>query len=423
MRFSSLDQWLSWQEGLHTKEIDLGLDRVRQVLTLLDLPPRPAHQVITVAGTNGKGSSCAMLEAIYLAAGYRVGTYTSPHLLRYNERIRFNGEQIDDEQLCQVFEQIDQARGDISLSYFEFGTLAAIVAFAQTKLDVAIMEVGLGGRLDAVNVLNADVALITAISVDHEAWLGRDRNLIGREKAGIMRAGSSVVCGDIDAPPSIAEVAAEVGAPLYLQGQQFGAEKKGEHWRWWSGDKQRDALLMPALRGDFQLYNAAAVLQVIDLAAKWLPVSQAAVREGLANVSVPGRFQVIPGPVPIVLDVAHNPQSALALSQTLHDWGMPGKTVAIVAMMADKDIDAIVAALAPEIDEWCVTSIDIPRAAPVQLLVDSLERVGATELTVRSSVEASLEHVMASVKEHDRVIVFGSFYTVAEVLASNYNIV
>jgi len=423
MRFSNLDQWLAWQEGLHPKEIDLGLDRVRQVLIQLGLPPRPAHKVITVAGTNGKGSSCAMLEAIYLAAGYRVGTYTSPHLLRYNERIRFDGEQIDDARLCQVFEQIDQARGDISLSYFEFGTLAAIVAFAQSKLDVAIMEVGLGGRLDAVNVLDADVALITAIGVDHEAWLGRDRNLIGREKAGIMRAGCPAVCADPEAPPSIAEVAAEVDAPLYMQGKQFGAEKKGEHWRWWAGDKQRDALLMPAVRGECQLQNAAAVLQVIDLASKWLPASQAAVREGLANVTVPGRFQVIPGPVPIVLDVAHNPQSAQALSKTLHDWGMPGRTMAIVAMMADKEIDAIVAALLPEVDEWCVTSIDIARAASAELVVESLERVGAAEITVRSSVVESLDYVMAKAQEHDRVIVFGSFYTVAEALASDYNVV
>ncbi len=423
MRFSNLEQWLAWQEGLHPKEVDLGLDRVRQVLIQLGLPPRPAHKVITVAGTNGKGSSCAMLEAIYLAAGYRVGTYTSPHLLHYNERICFDGEPIDDAQLCQVFGKIDQARGDISLSYFEFGTLAAIVAFAQNKLDVAIMEVGLGGRLDVVNVLDADVALITAIGVDHEAWLGRDRNLIGREKAGIMRAGCPAVCGDLDAPPSIADVAADVGAPLYMQGKQFGAEKKGEHWRWWAGDKQRDALLMPALRGEFQLQNAAAVLQVIDLASKWLPVSQASVREGLANVSVPGRFQVIPGPVPIILDVAHNPQSAQALSKTLHDWRMPGKTIAIVAMMADKDIDAIVAALLPEIDAWCVTSVDVPRAASADVLVQSLERAGATELTVRTSVETSLDYVMANAQEHDRVIVFGSFYTVAEVLASPHYVV
>ena len=426
MRFNTLDEWLSWQESLHPSDIELGLTRVREVWLQLKESGSVACPVITVAGTNGKGSCVAMLEAIYLAAGYRVGAYTSPHLIRYNERVRLNGNEVDDETLCQAFERVDQARAaqdgaEISLTYFEFGTLAALDIFARSPLDVVILEVGLGGRLDAVNILDADVALITTIALDHADWLGNDREQIGREKAGIMRAARPVVCGDPDPPVTIAQVAEESGARLYLNGRDFGAQPRDGQWRWRGRvedkPRQRDALPPPALRGDFQLYNAAAVLMVVELLAKALPISQAQLREGLANVAVPGRFQVIGGDVPLVLDVAHNPEAARALAHNLRAWSMPGQTFGIVAMMADKDIVAVFEQLASEIDEWHVTTIDLPRAASPENLAERLKG-GAQQ---HESVAAALTSVKAKARPNDRIVVFGSFYTVAEAMQAVYN--
>ena len=421
MRFQTLDAWLSWQESLHPSEIDLGLDRVRTVLQRLG-HEQFACPVITVAGTNGKGSSVAMLEAVYLAAGYRVGAYTSPHLLSYNERVRINGVLVDDQSLCNAFEQIDQARGETSLTYFEFGTLAAIEIFANANLDVVIMEVGLGGRLDAVNVLDADVALITPIALDHADWLGSDRETIGREKAGIMRAGQPVVCGDTDPPATVQQVADSLGAKLYQAGRDFSWQVQGEQWRWCGPERVRDALPEPALRGRFQLDNAAAVLMVTELLAARLPISQAHVREGLANAKVLGRFQVLTGEVPLILDVAHNPQAAEALAANLAAWPMPGRVFAVTAMMADKEIDAIFVAMAGVVDYWCLTSVDLPRAAKAEALVTALQKVAAqADYELCPSVTGALQALEGRVQPNDRVVVFGSFYTVAEVLASDYN--
>ena len=426
MRFNSLDEWLAWQEGLHPSEIDLGLERIRAVLR--DLGHEQLNcPVISVAGTNGKGSSVAMLEAIYLAAGYRVGCYTSPHLLSYNERVRLNGEPVADALLCSAFERIDQGRGETSLTYFEFGTLAAIEIFAASPLDVVIMEVGLGGRLDATNVLDADVALITAIDLDHADWLGNDREVIGREKAGIMRAGRPAVCGDLNPPASLQQLADELGAPLYQSGRDFsvleaqGLEQAGQ-WRWRCGERIRDALPAPALRGAFQKANAAAVLMVAELLAGQLPLSQSHIREGLAKVTVPGRFQVLPGDVPLILDVAHNPQAARALAANLSAWPMPGKVYAVVAMMADKDINSIIALMAGVVDHWCLTSIDLPRAATAEQLAATLvETVPGAQHELCPSVDEALGQLAAMIQPNDRVVVFGSFYTVAEVMRGAYN--
>ncbi len=419
MRFSTLDDWLSWQEGLHPSEIDLGLARVHEVLCRLGRD-KPAHPVVTVAGTNGKGSSVTLLAAIYRAAGYRVGAFTSPHLLRYNERIRIDGEEVADELLCQTFERIDQARGEISLTYFEFGALAAIDCFAAAEVDVAILEVGLGGRLDAVNIIDADVALITSIGVDHEAWLGSDRETIGREKAGIMRAGCPVVCGDPDPPASIASAADALGARLYAQGVDFDIQRQQNQWRWRAGSRCRDALPMPALRGRYQLQNAAAVLMVVELLARQLPVSQAHLREGLGTARLAGRFQVLPGAIPLILDVAHNPQAGEALAGNLRAWPTPGETHAVVAMMADKNMVEIFSALIPEVDHWHLTGIDTPRAAPPEQLEEALTALGQHQLTIHASVAQAIERVRAGARAHDRIVVFGSFYTVAEAMAAAY---
>jgi len=421
VRFHSLDEWLSWQESLHPSEIDLGLDRIRAVLQGLG-HGQLSCPVISVAGTNGKGSSVAMLEAIYLAAGYRVGSYTSPHLLHYNERVRLNGEPVADQLLCAAFEHIDQSRGETSLTYFEFGTLAAIEIFAQANLDVVIMEVGLGGRLDATNVLDADVALITPIDLDHADWLGNDREAIGREKAGIMRAGRPAVSGDINPPASLQQVADELGTQLYQSGRDFSFLDQSSQWRWQCGGRVRDALPEPALRGVFQKANAAAVLMVTELLVERLPLSQSYIREGLANVTVPGRFQVLPGDVPLILDVAHNPQAARALATNLSAWPMPGKVYAVTAMMADKEIAEIMAVMAGVVDHWSLTSVDFPRAATAEQLATILAEVApGVEYALCTSVDEALTVLEAQIQPNDRVVVFGSFYTVAAVLQGDYN--
>jgi dihydrofolate synthase/folylpolyglutamate synthase len=421
MRFRTLDEWLSWQESLHPSEIDLGLERVHAVLQRLNHPQLNCP-VITVAGTNGKGSSVAMFEAIYLAAGYRVGAYTSPHLLHYNERVRINGEPVGDNLLCEAFEKVDQARSNTSLTYFEFGTLAAIEIFAKTNLDVVILEVGLGGRLDAVNILDADVALITPIDLDHGAWLGNDRDSIGYEKAGIMRAGRPAVCADVNPPATVQQHADATGARLYQVNRDFEFRNLGGQWRWYCGDRIRDALPLPALRGRVQLGNAAAVLMVTELLTERLPLSQSHVREGLANVTLAGRFQVMPGEVPLILDVAHNSQAAGALASTLAAWPTPGRTYAVVAMMADKDIAAILRAMLPVVDEWCLTTVDLQRAATTERLVQTLSEVapGAPFLCADSVMQA-LQEARRRARAGDRIVVFGSFHTVAAALQEDYN--
>lgn len=420
MRFNTLNDWLSWQETLHPSEIDLGLARVRAVYDRMGIA---IHcPVITVAGTNGKGSSVAMLAAIYGAAGYRVGVYTSPHLLRYNERICIAAEEVGDDALCESFERIDRARGDTSITYFEFGTLAAFDLFSRAGLDVVILEVGLGGRLDAVNIIDADVALIATIALDHVAWLGDNREVIGREKAGIMRGGRPAVCGDPNPPQSIAQVAGELGATLYLNNRDFGAKSGDGQWRWWSSDRQRDALPLPALRGSFQLNNAAAVLMAVELLSNRLPVSQSHIREGLANVKVAGRFQVIGGDVPLIFDVAHNPESAEALAHNLKSWPMPGRIFAVVAMMADKDIAGALRPLLGVIDEWHVTAIEgVARSATAERMEHELRTLGVSAIHAEVSAAAALERLRALARPNDRIVVFGSFYTVAAVMAAAYN--
>lgn len=421
MRFSTLNDWLSWQETLHPKQIDLGLDRVQSVWQCLG-GIRPAPIVITVAGTNGKGSSVAMLDAIYRSAGYRVGTYTSPHLLRYNERIRINGRDIDDARLCAAFAAVDTARGETSLSYFEFGTLAAFEIFATERLDVAILEVGLGGRLDAVNIIDADVALIATIDLDHAAWLGNDRESVGYEKAGIMCAGRPVVCSDPHPPLTVLEHAATVGASLKVLGRDFGYEAQSTQWQWRSATTQRDVLPWPALRGEFQLRNAAGVLMAIELLQARLPVNQQAIRIGLGSVELAGRFQVLPGAVTVILDVAHNAEAATALAANLRAWPHPGKTLAVVAMMADKDMTAIFGAVVAQIDAWHVTTVAIERAAKTEQLITALQQLNVMQtIHAHANVAAAFDAVQQAASPGDRIVVFGSFYTVAEVLATAYN--
>lgn len=422
MRFDTLDDWLGWQETLHPTEIELGLERVSQVLERLELN-QPNFTLITVAGTNGKGSSVAMLEAILLAAGYRVGSYTSPHLLRYNERIKLDGQPVSDAALCESFQRIDDARlamsgADISLSYFEFGTLAAIDILHRSGVDIAILEVGLGGRLDAVNVLDADVALITAIDVDHADWLGDDRETIAVEKAGIMRAGRSAVCSDPYPPASLSAVAEALKVPLAQLGTDFFVEQKGDTCRWWNQQHRFDDLPLPALPGDFQLHNAAGVLAVLAALAAEFPVGAEAIAQGLQSVTLPGRFQLVSGAPLRIFDVAHNAQSAQALANNLLQRNVQGQTHVILSMLTDKDIPAVVAQLGPLVDHWYLAPLAVPRAATIAQLQSALAAASIPVSSIKTfdDVAAAYQAALATSTVKDRIVVTGSFYTVAAVL-------
>jgi len=450
MRFSSLNDWLTWQETLHPQAIDLGLERVAAVRQRLGID-LDATTVITIAGTNGKGSCVVMLESILLAAGYTVGTYTSPHLMRYNERIRMAGLEVDDAGLCQAFERVDQARAGDSLSYFEFGTLAALSIFAQQRPDVVLLEVGLGGRLDAVNIIDADVALITSIDIDHSDWLGNDRDSIGFEKAGIFRAGRPAVCGDPAPPASVREQAQLLGVDLYCLGRDFhvSAERQTDtllpdalSWSWGNQDKSLHQLPEPALTGAIQLNNAASVLQVLALLAQVLPVTIDAIRQGLSQLHLPGRYQrfyccapglrlCLPGDdgaVMVIADVAHNPAAAQVLAQALlrdpYIKAGSGSIRAVIGMLADKDIAAVIEALHGVVKHWYVTEVAAPRACPgvklISILNKSHSQGNSPGIIACANVAEAAQQALADARVHDgdSVLVVGSFYTVAEFLAA-----
>lgn len=415
-RFATLNDWLSWQETLHPRAIELGLERVREVLQRLH--PEPAPQVfITVGGTNGKGSCVAFLDAILRAAGYTVGAYTSPHLLRYNERIRINGAAVDDATLCQTFARIDAARADISLTYFEFGTLAALELFRQANVAVALLEVGLGGRLDAVNCVDADAALVTSIDLDHTEWLGPDRDPIGYEKAGIYRPGRPAICADPHPPAGLLDQARKMGTHLQLVGRDYAFARTDQGWRWWNNTLQFDDLPLPTLVGDHQLGNAAAALATLISLADRLPVNAAAIRTGLAMARIPGRFEIFPGTVEWILDVAHNPHAARALAANLRERPCTGQTLAIVGLLADKDAEGVIAALTEVVDGWYTVTLDGPRGRTATELAIVLQAVGIQAATCPDAL-AACRSAKRAAKPGDRIVVFGSFHTVAPVLAA-----
>ena len=409
----SLADWLTHLESLHPKTIALGLERVAQVKQRLDL--EPDFPVVIVGGTNGKGSVCAMLEAILHAAGYKVGCYTSPHLLRYNERVRIAKQQASDAELCASFERIEQVR-DIPLTYFEFGTLAAMQLFIENKVNVAILEVGLGGRLDAVNVFDADVAVVTSVDIDHVDYLGDTREQIAFEKAGIFRQGRVAICADSDAPPALRAHARQIGAELWCIGEDFGPRAHQGQWDHFGKVGARSALPYPALRGAFQLQNASAVLAVLDVLKPDLPVSMEAVRRGLIEVELAGRFQFIPGKPQWILDVAHNPHAARSLAQNLASLP-PAKTFAVLAMLKDKDMAGVVRALDAQVDVWLIAGIDAPRGASSAELLQVMHGLPVRgEVIDCDSIENALNEASIRAGENDRIAALGSFYTVAEVM-------
>jgi len=416
MRFTTLDDWLNWQMTLHPCEIDLGLQRCQQVAHRLGLLT-PRFPIISVAGTNGKGSSVALLDAILSAQSYRVGRYMSPHLIRYHERIGIGGQEVNSQQLCEAFAAVDEARQDLSLTYFEFGTLAAMWLFQQNKVDMAVLEVGLGGRLDAVNVFNPTVALITTIDIDHTDWLGPDRDSIGFEKAGILRAQQPAVCSDPQPPASLIAHAQQLGTPLYCLGRDFNYTKFLDgSWRWESNNRFYCRLPPPNLPGDFQLQNASGVLMALTLFGQYFPVSQMAVRRGLTSIRLPGRFQVLPGKMTRILDVAHNPSGARVLREVLAQHPCSGQTHALVGILKDKDILGILTPLQECVAHWHVADLNTPRSAESQTLVAHLQTLGVTSIQRHSSITAGYRYLLSQAVAGDRIVVFGSFYTVAEVL-------
>ncbi len=417
-RFHSLEDWLSWQESLNPKTIDLGLDRVAEVWRRLQPPDLSASTVISIAGTNGKGSSVALFEAILKAGGYSTGSYTSPHLLRYNERIRLNGQPLSDQAIMDAFEAIDQVRGNLPLTYFEFGTLAALYIFARQKPDVVLLEVGLGGRLDAVNIVDANLALVTSIALDHQDWLGNDLEAIGREKAGIFRAGKPAVYSAPDMPRSIEAQAQELGAPLCRNGRDFllRVDEAAERWIWQGKGRVIQNLPLPALTGKHQLDNAAGVIMALTLLEDRLPLDAGAIRQGLESAELPGRQQQIErSGVSWLLDVSHNPHAVARLAEYLRTHPVPGRTLAVLGMLRDKDAARAGELMKDVVQEWHLAGIPDSRGQSAAELAQRLAAVGV-QGHLHEGVGDAMEAVERQAGEGDRVVVFGSFHTVAEAL-------
>ncbi|SEL13099.1 bifunctional tetrahydrofolate synthase/dihydrofolate synthase [Nitrosovibrio tenuis] len=420
----TLSDWLTYLEGLHPTTIEMGLGRVDRVRAELGLVP--SFPVITVGGTNGKGSTCAMMEAILSCAGYRVGCYTSPHLLRYNERVRVAQREATDGELCSAFEAVETARTScgVSLTYFEFGTLAAVHLFTKAEIEIAILEVGLGGRLDAVNIFNADCAVVTSVDFDHMDYLGNTREKIGFEKAGIFRKGKIAICSEPDIPVTVRQYANEIGAKLLHIGEHFGYSTSEAGWGYWDEQGKRHSLPYPALRGAYQLHNASACLAALDAVKDNLPVTMGDIRRGLLEVNWPARFQVLPGRPVTVLDVAHNPGAARALADNLDRMDRFNRTYAVFAMLKDKDIPGVAQAMASKVDIWLTAGIGARRGASSNEIVQALRAAGlgkdvmAGEESIRTFPDPAAAYAYACERAtgSDRICVFGSFHTVAEVL-------
>ena len=463
---ASLNDWLAYVEALHSKPIDMGLDRVRAVALqmgwnlsayLMDKTADGFDQtavvsdkepvVITVAGTNGKGSTCAMLESILLQSGYKVGMYTSPHLINFTERARINGEVVDEAGMVSALRKVELARGTTSLSYFEFTTLAILDVFFTRQLDVLVLEVGLGGRLDAVNIINADCAVITSIDIDHVEYLGPTREHIGREKAGVFRSGRPAIVSDPQPPASLLEVAADKKVDLWLFGRDFNYQGDRQQWGYAGRAVRRGAIAYPALRGANQLLNASAVLAALESLRGRLAIPAQSVRQGFALVDWPGRFQVLPGLPAIVLDVAHNPHAAAHLRSNLDGMGFHPFTHAVFGMLADKDVEAVIAHLKDKVDHWHLVSTSGPRGLSASQLLEKLRNQGvqgeafdwaasaksrreggiakqSPEKTVQiyDQIAQAFNVAKEGADQNDRIVVFGSFLTVAAVMKARQKV-
>ena len=415
-KFTDLDSWLSWQETLHPRAIELGLARPRGVYRRLQ-PLREDTAVITVAGTNGKGSTVAVIESVLGALGVSVASFTSPHLFRYNERVRVDGAPVSDRELIEAFQEVESARRDTGLTYFEYGTLAALTVIARRGPAVAVLEVGMGGRLDAVNLIDADVAVITSIALDHQAWLGADRDAIGREKAGILRSGRPLVLGDRDPPGSVLKRAADLDVPTLRLGQDFEHRREGDHWSF-SGTHGHIPMLPGERLAGPLIDNASCALEALSqLDRTWLERPQQVAR-GLARVTLTGRLQVLPGDPEWIVDLAHNPDGAAALAAYLKTRDAAGRTIAVFGMLADKDIGGVVEVMADDVDEWIVTGLPGDRGATAGEIAAQAAVAGAGLLREAESVDEAVALARATARPGDRVLAFGSFYLVGPVLES-----
>jgi len=418
---TTLPAWLALLESRHAETvINMGLDRVLAVKQRLQLAF--TCPVIMVAGTNGKGSTCAMLESVLLRAGYKVGLYIKPHFLDFNERARINGELATDEALVEAFNAVEAARGDTTLTYFEFTTLAIMRLLAGAGMDVVILEVGLGGRLDAVNIVDADVSIVTSVDIDHTDYLGDTREAIGFEKAGIFRAGKVAICSDPVPPQTLIDHAEAIGADLWLMGRDFNYSGDKQQWNYGGRSQRRNSLAYPSLRGANQILNACAALAALEALRIELPVGAQEVRTGLVTVELPGRFQVLPGRPTVILDVAHNPHAASALNQNLGNMGFHPYTFAVFGSMQDKDIDGVIAAMSEHVDHWCLATLPSPRSATASELAAKVQLVQEDKaertINIFDDPAAAYANAVSRAGENDRIVVFGSFLTVAGVMAA-----
>jgi dihydrofolate synthase/folylpolyglutamate synthase len=411
-----LDDWLDRLEKLSPDEIVLGLDRVQTILERLVL--QRAKVVFLVAGTNGKGSSVAMLQSLLQEGNASVGSYTSPHIVRYNERIAINGQPATDAQIVAAFERIELVRADVPLTYFEFGTLAALVVFADAKVDTVVLEVGLGGRLDAVNAVEPDASLITNISLDHCDWLGDDVDSIGHEKAGVMRANKPTVFAAVDIPASVPAYAASIGADLLLAGRDYQFDKSGSRWSWRGRNVALAELELPSLSGDFQLANAAGVLALVEASGGQDLLKKEVVNTAFGRVQVLGRMQQIEDDHRWLLDVAHNPAAAEALAQVLRDRPIGGRTIGLIAMLDDKDVDGVIAPLLDVVDRWVAVTADSPRAIPATELARRVANLSNRACLAAGSVDEAVNFARELAAADDRILVTGSFFVVGPVLDS-----
>lgn len=409
MYFSTLNEWLTWITQLHHIDIELGLDRVKKVADRLDILTFPC-KIICVAGTNGKGSTVAGLEIIYLEAGYKVGSFTSPFLFKYNEQVKINGKEINDQFFCDTFKKINLHRGDISLTPFEFTTLAALSIFKQHKLDLILLEVGLGGRLDAVNILDTDISIVTNIGIDHTEWLGSTRETIAFEKAGIFRANKTAICGDFSPPPTLIQQANQLAAPLFCQGKEFYYQEIENQWSWHYAKIHYEYLPKTTLA----LQNMSTVLMAVSLLQPLLPIEDKIIYRALKKVYLPGRIQVIPGKITKIFDVSHNPDAVNFLSQFLKKNPILGKTYAVFSMLADKDIMASIETINQQIHHWFVAPLLTKRAASTELLRKIFQHTTIVKVSFFPSIKEAYLEACSIARPIDRVVIFGSFHTVAE---------
>ena len=411
----NLTDWLGYIESIHPSTIDLTLERIKIVIERLNLDI--SFPILTVGGTNGKGSTCSILESIYKEAGYKVACYTSPHFLNFNERIKIQALAVSDEVICEAFSRIESAREGVTLTYFEYGTIAAMIIFSEAHVDVAILEVGLGGRLDAVNVFDADCAIVTTVDLDHMDYLGHTREAIGFEKAGIYRTEKTSICGDFDPPQSLIKHAELIHADLKIIGKDFGYEAHHDSFDFLIDSTFVMNLPLPKLQGDFQLANATNALMAVKAMEDKLPLTEISIQKGITLTLLPGRFQEVKKMPSLILDVAHNPQAARSLSHNLKTHVVPGKTIAVFSILKDKDIFGVINELNLDIDDWFIAEIQNERAASIENISNTIQKINpSAHIEAFKNIQEAYQFASKEVTRNDRIIVFGSFFTVADIM-------